>query len=74
MALHEIQTKALALDPEERLRLIDALSESLTSDPDVFGLSDEQKAELDRRIEESDRNPETLISLDEVIRRLSNRS
>jgi len=69
MSLEEVKSLVMALSPEEQVRLIDDISERLE---DVFAandLSPDQKAELDRRIQEADANPASLIPLDEVQRR-----
>ena len=42
---------------EDRIRLMQDVSERLADQDDAFDLTDEMKAELDRRIEEMDRNP-----------------
>lgn len=71
MSLDEVKSLALALSPEEQLRLMDDLSESLQASLAWNDLTDDQKAELDRRIAEADANPLSLIPLAEVQRRLS---
>jgi putative addiction module component (TIGR02574 family) len=58
------------LTPDERLRLIDELWESLRATPDVVRLTPQQKAELDRRLDEFDRGNVALVPWDEVRRRL----
>lgn len=50
---------------------MDDLSESLQASLAWNDLTDDQKAELDRRIAEADANPLSLIPLAEVQRRLS---
>lgn len=60
--------------PEERQdayvrHFIEELDECMGSD-DGFVLTDEQKAELDRRIAESDAHPERLIPAEVVFERL----
>ena len=47
------------LSPEERLELIEELWDSLGGRPDALALTDAQREELDRRIDEMDRD-ETL--------------
>ena len=47
------------LSPEERLELIEELWDSLSGQPDALALTDAQREELDRRIDEMDRD-ETL--------------
>ena len=57
-----------SLTPEERLRLLEKLWDSL-SDSDV-PLTDAQRAELDRRLDEMEREGPTGIPWEEVLRRL----
>ena len=57
-----------SLTPEERLRLLEKLWDSL-SDGDV-PLTSAQRAELDRRLVEMEREGPTGIPWEEVLRRL----
>ena len=57
-----------SLTPEERLRLLEKLWDSL-SDGDV-PLTVAQRAELDRRLDEMEREGPTGIPWEEVLRRL----
>ncbi|HWL93054.1 MAG TPA: addiction module protein [Phycisphaerae bacterium] len=50
---------------------MDDLSENLEAVGASSELTEIQRAELDRRLAEADANPESLISLEEVTRRLS---
>lgn len=59
--------------PEERLRLIGELWESLRSTPEAVPLTAPQRAELDRRLDELDRGDVGLVPWDEVRRRLTAR-
>ena len=56
------------LSPEERLRLLEEIWDSL-SDEEV-PLTAAQRAELDRRLDELDRDGPTGIPWEEVLRRL----
>ncbi len=58
------------LSPEERLRLIADLWESLRTRPDAVPLSRAQRDELDRRLDELDRGETETIPWEEVKRRL----
>ena len=62
------------LAPEERLRLIDELWESLRKVPDEVPLSRAQIDELDRRLDEYERGEAETLSWDEVKRRVHRRS
>jgi putative addiction module component (TIGR02574 family) len=58
--------EALKLSPHERLRIADALYDSVERDPNAFPLTDEQKAELERRLEDLRQNPDAGSSWEEV--------
>lgn len=55
---------------EERLRLLDELWESLRATPEAIPGTDAQREELDRRLDELDRDGPVGIPWDEVIRRI----
>lgn len=57
LALMNVKLRQLPLD--ERLRLVEDLWDSIAADEAVLPLTDEQKSELDRRLDayEADRNP-----------------
>ena len=57
----------------ERLELVEDIWESIAQDADVFPLSEEQRAELDRRLEAHQRDPESAIPWTEVRRELFER-
>ena len=59
------------LTPEERLQLIEELWDSL-SDEDV-PLTDAQRVELDKRLDDLEKNPDKVVPWEEVKRRLQNR-
>jgi len=62
------------LSVADRLQLVgdiwDSIAEEANVSPDVLPLSDEQKAELDRRIAELDADPSVGVPIDEVIERV----
>jgi putative addiction module component (TIGR02574 family) len=60
-----------ALKPAERLELLERLWDSLSDDE--VPLTDAQKAELDRRLEDLDRNPEDSEPWEAVRDRLQRR-
>lgn len=47
----------LELPVSERLKLVEAIWDSIVDTPEALGLNDTQRSELDRRFEEYDRNP-----------------
>lgn len=70
-----LRDQVMQLPPDERLELIDDLWESLhppgSSRPgEPFVLTDEQKAELDRRLEKHRQHPERAEPWDVVRARL----
>ena len=67
----------LKLPVAERVELAMALWESIENSPEaeaLFPLTDAQRAELDRRLAEHERDPSTAIPWEEVQRRLRDRS
>lgn len=70
MVTDTLLSDALALSPADRMELMERLWESLASDPAAFPLTDEQKAELDRRVEEMDRDSDLGSTWEEVEARL----
>ncbi|MPZ45411.1 MAG: hypothetical protein GEV05_18870 [Betaproteobacteria bacterium] len=59
-----------ALSPTQRLELIELLWDSLSSTPEAIPFTDDQRAELDRRINELDREGPVGIPAEEVLNRL----
>lgn len=68
MSIQAIDIDKLA--PEERLRLIGDLWESLCTRPEAIHLTEVQKTELDRRMDSLDRGSPEVITWDEAKRRL----
>jgi putative addiction module component (TIGR02574 family) len=58
----ELQT----LSPAEKFALAIELWDELASNPDEIPVTDEQLNELDRRFEEYQRNPDTVITWEEL--------
>jgi putative addiction module component (TIGR02574 family) len=67
-------TKLRELPVDERIKLVEELWDSIASDQMVLPLTDEQKAELDSRLDayEVDRNPGRIAteSITEIRRKL----
>ncbi|OGL05989.1 MAG: addiction module protein [Candidatus Rokubacteria bacterium RIFCSPLOWO2_02_FULL_68_19] len=62
-----------SLSPDERLRLIADLWESLSQTPNAVPLTDAQREELDRRLDELERGEADGIPWDEVLRQVRRR-
>lgn len=60
------------LSPEERLELLEELWDSLS--PEAIPMTDAQKEELDRRLDELDREGPIGIPWNEVLDRIRNRA
>ncbi len=56
----------LELPVSERLRLVHDLWDSIAELPEALQLTDEQKSELDKRLEQHRLNPDAAIPWDEV--------
>ncbi len=62
--------EVLKLPVSERIRIVEAIWDSIADSPEEVQLSDEQKVELDRRLEALEKNPDAGSSWDEVRARL----
>ena len=63
-----------SLSAEERLRLLDELWDSLSATPEAVPLTNAQREELDRRLDELDREGPAGISWEEVLGRIRGRT
>lgn len=61
------------LNPEERLRMIEELWDSLSEQPGSVPLTDEQRQELDRRLDELEGSGPKGIPWEEVLEQIRNR-
>jgi putative addiction module component (TIGR02574 family) len=68
-----LRDQAMQLPPEERLELGYDLIESVPEADGDFELTDEQKAEIERRMAEHERDPGSAIPLEEFMARLRSR-
>ena len=62
-----------SLSPEERLELLEQLWDSLAATPEAIPLTNAQREELDRRLDDLDREGPTGIPWEEVLRRIRSR-
>ena len=62
------------LSAEERLRLLEELWDSLSATPEAVPLTNAQREELDRRLDELDRDGPVGIPWEEVLRRIRSRT
>ncbi|MGH7571522.1 MAG: addiction module protein [Gemmatimonadota bacterium] len=62
------------LSVDERLQLIEMIWDSIVEEtggaPDAFSLTDEQRVELERRLAEHDRDPESAIPWEDAVARI----
>ena len=63
-----------SLSYEERLRFLDELWESLSRTPEAIPLTNAQREELDRRLDELDHEEPIGIPWEEVLRRIRGRT
>jgi len=63
-----------SLSSEERLRLLEELWESLFETPEAIPLTTAQREELDRRLDELDREGPAGIPWDDVMKRIRSRT
>lgn len=57
----------LKLPPEERLRIAEIIWVSLAADPETVPLGDAHRALIDEAIAEHERNPDDVVSRDQVL-------
>jgi putative addiction module component (TIGR02574 family) len=58
--------EVLRLPVAERLRLVEALWDSIAADSSALSLTDAQRDELDRRLAEHEANPDDVISWEDI--------
>ena len=63
----------LKLPIEEKLRLIETIWDSLAANPSAVPLTDAQREELDRRLDDLEREGPTGLPADEVLSKLTRR-
>jgi len=66
----ELVAEILALPVAERVRLVEAIWESISAVPEALPLTEWQKQELDRRLAEFEADPDAGSSLEEVFARI----
>jgi putative addiction module component (TIGR02574 family) len=66
----ELVAEILALPVQERVRLVEAIWDSISAVPEALALTDWQKAELDRRLAELEADPKAGSTLEEVFARI----
>jgi putative addiction module component (TIGR02574 family) len=57
----------LKLPPKERLRLVEIIWESLVANPSSVPLGDAHRAVIDERLAEHERDPNDVVSRDQVL-------
>ena len=57
----------LKLPPEERLRLVELIWESLSASPAAVPLGDAHRAAIDEELAAHRRNPDDVVTLDQVL-------
>ena len=57
----------LKLPAEERLRLVEIIWASLVTEPSSVPLGEAHRAMIDERLAEHERNPDDVVSRDEVL-------
>jgi len=57
----------LKLPPEERLRLVELIWESLSAAPAAVPLGDAHRAAIDEELAAHRRNPDDVVTLDQVL-------
>ena len=66
----ELVAEILALPVEERVRLVEAIWDSISAVPEALPLTPWQKEELDRRLAEFETDPKAGSTLEDVFARI----
>jgi len=66
----ELVAEILALPVAERVRLVEAIWDSISAVPEALPMTEWQKQELDRRLAEFEANPDEGATLEEVFARI----
>lgn len=66
-------SNVLSLSVAERIQLVEDIWDTIAEVPDEVGLTDSQKAEIDRRLDAYHRNPEEGFPWDMVRERILSR-
>jgi putative addiction module component (TIGR02574 family) len=70
MATTRDYSDLLRLTVLERMKLIEELWDSISAETGALPLTDQQRQEVDRRLEEHERDPSTAIPWEEARKRL----
>ena len=57
----------LKLPPEERMRIAEIIWVSLATNPETIPLGDAHRAAIDEAVAEHERNPDDVVSRDQVL-------
>jgi len=66
----DLIAEILALPVTERVRMVEAIWDSISAVPDALSLTQWQKDELDRRLAEFEADPDSGATLEEVFARI----
>jgi len=66
----ELVAEILALPVQERVRLVEAIWDSISAVPEALPLTQWQREELDRRLAEFEADPESGSTLEDVFARI----
>ncbi len=70
MKQEALVAEILALPVPDRMRLVEAVWDSISAAPEAIPLTDWQRRELDQRLADLESNPEAGASLEEVFARI----
>lgn len=70
MKQEALVAEILALPVEDRMRLVEAIWDSISAVPEALPLTEWQKQELDRRLAEMESDSDAGASLEEVFARI----
>jgi putative addiction module component (TIGR02574 family) len=66
----DLVAEILELPLDERVRLVEAIWDSISAFPEAIPLTSWQREELDRRLAEYDADPDSGVTMEEVFARI----
>ncbi|HEY1629162.1 MAG TPA: addiction module protein [Tepidisphaeraceae bacterium] len=70
MTVAQLKQQAIALNPQQRLRLVQDIWDSLVQEPESVRIPAAHRQLIDRRLAQHDANPDATITLAEAKNRL----
>jgi putative addiction module component (TIGR02574 family) len=72
--MEKLLAEALKLNVNERIQLVQDIWDSIAAQPEAILLTDADKAEIDRRLEDCRQNPDDYITWEELQQKFERRA